>query len=98
MGVLARVLTRHGNRVGALMYGAGVDTVIPARPGRRQVEAIFAGELDALARDERDETLSALEAMTSFEVVDQLRTHRRLASTRVEAVLARSVIGVLTAP
>lgn len=35
--VLARVLTRHGNRVGAVLYGHGVDTVIPARSGRRQV-------------------------------------------------------------
>lgn len=33
--VLARVLTRHGNRVGALFYGDSVDTVIPARSGRR---------------------------------------------------------------
>src|SRR6476469_7323696 len=35
--VLARMLTRHGNRVGALFYGDTVDTVIPARSGRRQV-------------------------------------------------------------
>ena len=35
--VLARVLTRHGNRVGALLYGAGVDTMIPTRGGRRHV-------------------------------------------------------------
>jgi uncharacterized protein (DUF58 family) len=35
--VLARLLTRHGNRVGALLYGADVDAVIPARSGRRQV-------------------------------------------------------------
>ena len=35
--VLARILTRHGNRVGALFYGKNVDTVIPARSGRRQV-------------------------------------------------------------
>jgi uncharacterized protein (DUF58 family) len=28
-------LTRHGNRVGALFYGDKVDTVIPARSGRR---------------------------------------------------------------
>ncbi len=35
--VLARILTRHGNRVGALFYGSDVDTVIPARSGRRQV-------------------------------------------------------------
>ena len=35
--VLARILTRRGNRVGAVFYGASVDTVIPARSGRRQV-------------------------------------------------------------
>jgi uncharacterized protein (DUF58 family) len=34
---LARLLTRHGNRVGAMLYGSGVDTVIPARGGRRHV-------------------------------------------------------------
>src|SRR5207249_3697472 len=33
--VLARLLTRHGNRVGALFYGDKVDTVIRARSGRR---------------------------------------------------------------
>ncbi len=33
--VLTRILTRHGNRVGALLYGGSVDTVIPARTGRR---------------------------------------------------------------
>src|SRR3954463_15717208 len=37
VAVLARVLTRHGNRVGALLYGDKVDTVIPARSGRRHV-------------------------------------------------------------
>ena len=37
VAVLARVLTRHGNRVGALLYGDKVDTVIPARNGRRHV-------------------------------------------------------------
>src|SRR5512136_3177294 len=35
--VLARLLTRHGNRVGALFYGDSLDTVIPARAGRRHV-------------------------------------------------------------
>jgi uncharacterized protein (DUF58 family) len=35
--VLAQLLSRHGNRVGALFYGARMDTVIPARSGRRQV-------------------------------------------------------------
>lgn len=35
--VLARLLTRHGNRVGALFYGDRVDTVVPAGAGRRHV-------------------------------------------------------------
>ena len=37
VAVLARLLTRHGNRVGALLYGTEVDTVLPARGGRRHV-------------------------------------------------------------
>ncbi|WP_263771423.1 DUF58 domain-containing protein [Propionivibrio soli] len=41
VGVLARLLTRHGNRVGALCYGNSVDTVIPARSGRQQVLRIL---------------------------------------------------------
>ena len=35
--VLARLLSRYGNPVGALFYGDRVDTVIPARGGRRHV-------------------------------------------------------------
>jgi uncharacterized protein (DUF58 family) len=35
--VLARLLTRHGNRVGAVLYSDAVDAVIPARGGRRHV-------------------------------------------------------------
>jgi uncharacterized protein (DUF58 family) len=37
VAVLARMLTRHGNRVGALLYGTEVDTVLPARGGRTHV-------------------------------------------------------------
>lgn len=39
--VLTRLFTRHGNRVGALFYGDSVDTVIPARTGRRHVLEIL---------------------------------------------------------
>lgn len=46
VAVLARLLTRHGNRVGALLYGTDVDTMIPARNGRRHV-------LELLQRMER---------------------------------------------
>jgi uncharacterized protein (DUF58 family) len=35
--VLARLLTRHGNRVGAMFYGSQVQRTIPARGGRVQV-------------------------------------------------------------
>jgi uncharacterized protein (DUF58 family) len=35
--VLARLLTRHGNRVGAIMFGNGNQQMIPARGGKMQV-------------------------------------------------------------
>jgi uncharacterized protein (DUF58 family) len=37
VAVLARLLTRRGNRVGALLYGTSVDTMLPARGGRVHV-------------------------------------------------------------
>ena len=37
VAVLARLLTRHGNRVGALLYGGRVEQGIAARAGRRHV-------------------------------------------------------------
>lgn len=46
VAVLARLLTRHGNRVGAMLYGAGVDAVIPPRNGRRHVLHLLHSMLD----------------------------------------------------
>jgi uncharacterized protein (DUF58 family) len=37
VATLARLLTRHGNRVGAVFYGSHVDRIIPAGGGRVQV-------------------------------------------------------------
>ena len=37
VALLARVLTRHGNRVGAMLYGTRVDTVLPPRLSRLHV-------------------------------------------------------------
>jgi uncharacterized protein (DUF58 family) len=37
VALLARLLTRHGNPVGALFYGDGIDAVVPPRTGRRHV-------------------------------------------------------------
>src|SRR5581483_6053442 len=37
VAVLARLLTRHGNSVGAMFYGDRLDAVIPPRSSRRHV-------------------------------------------------------------
>jgi uncharacterized protein (DUF58 family) len=37
VATLARLLTRHGNRVGALFYSSRIERTIPARGGRNQV-------------------------------------------------------------
>lgn len=37
VAILARVLTRHGNPLGAIIYGGGVEAVITPRTGRRHV-------------------------------------------------------------
>src|SRR5919109_3802301 len=34
VATLTRLLTRHGNRVGAIFYGSRVERTIPARGGR----------------------------------------------------------------
>lgn len=51
VAVLARLLTRHGNRVGAMLYGAGVDAVIPPRNGRRHVLHLLHSMLDRVATE-----------------------------------------------
>ena len=37
VGLVARLLTRHGNRVGAVLYTDRVELVLPARGGRQHV-------------------------------------------------------------
>src|SRR4051812_41967541 len=41
VSVVARLLTRHGNRVGAMLYGNGVERVVPAGGGRSHVLRIL---------------------------------------------------------
>ena len=41
VGVLARLLSRQGNRIGAVLYGDRVERVVPARSGRLQVLRIL---------------------------------------------------------
>jgi uncharacterized protein (DUF58 family) len=65
--VLARLLTRHGNRVGALFYGDAMDRVIPARTGRRHVLHLL-GRLLArpeLARSKATDLAQFLQAATN---------------------------------
>jgi len=46
VGVLARLLTRHGNRVGAMLYGGdAVNTVLPPRSSRAHVLHLLHGLL-----------------------------------------------------
>src|SRR5688572_21577784 len=54
--LLMRLLTRHGNRVGALFYDDKVDTVIPARTGRRHVLDILHRVLSRPERSRSAET------------------------------------------
>jgi uncharacterized protein (DUF58 family) len=56
VAVLARLLTRHGNRVGAMLYGAGVDTIIPTRNGRRHVLHVLHSILDRVTTAESGPT------------------------------------------
>jgi uncharacterized protein (DUF58 family) len=37
VSTMARLLTRHGNRVGAMFYGSRVELMVPARSGRNHV-------------------------------------------------------------
>ena len=70
--VLARILTRHGNRVGALFYGNRVDTMIPARSGRRQVLQIL----------HRLQTRKPQTGASSTNLRDLLQTAGRMAPRR----------------
>jgi AcrR family transcriptional regulator len=62
---------------------------------RRQVESLFAPELDSMERRTREEVLAALEGVTSLEVVEVMVSHRGLSPSRVEATLVRSILGIL---
>ncbi len=46
VGTVSRLLTRHGNRVGAILYSSQVERTIPARGGRIQVLRLINELLD----------------------------------------------------
>ena len=71
VGVVSRVLTRSGNRVGAVVYGRHVERVIPERTGRIQVLRL----IDELQRRPR---LESAPATALAELLDTaLRAYKR---------------------
>jgi len=54
VGLLARMLARHGNRVGAVLYSGKVEAVIPAGTGRRHVLHILHRMLELAERQHAD--------------------------------------------
>ncbi|MEX2047533.1 MAG: DUF58 domain-containing protein [Chloroflexota bacterium] len=71
VGVVARLLTGHGNRVGAILYGKQVEKVIPARGSRMQVLRL----IDELQRRPRLESSPATSLAELIETA--LRTFKR---------------------
>ena len=67
--VLARLLTRQGNRVGALFYGDKVDTVIPARGGRRHVLGLLHRLLSRPAMQKSESTDLRAFLRTAYQVM-----------------------------
>ena len=74
VAVLARLLTRHGNRVGALLYGTEVDTFLPARGGRLHV-------LELLQRMAARPAESATGSTDLSELLSAARRHIKRRST-----------------
>jgi uncharacterized protein (DUF58 family) len=60
VALLARVLTRRGNRAGLLRYGSRVDAVIAPRSGRRHVLHLLASLLQPPAGDARQTDLGEM--------------------------------------
>ncbi|MEK9952009.1 MAG: DUF58 domain-containing protein, partial [Curvibacter sp.] len=61
VAVLARLLTRHGNRVGAVLYNGGVQAVLPPGSGRRHVLQLLQRLQDAPADTDAPPGLTRLQ-------------------------------------
>ncbi len=71
VAVLARLLTRHGNRIGALLYGDRVDTVIPARSGRRHALHLLHGMISRPPSSRSSPTNLGDLLQTAFRVIQR---------------------------
>ena len=70
--VLARLLARHGNRVGAVLYSDRVEAVIPARGGRRHVLHV----LDRMLQAGKDRSGRETNLATLLETAQQVVKRR----------------------
>lgn len=93
--VMARLLTRHGNRVGAIIYTDRVEGVIPAKSGKTQVLRL----INDLANEPRLKRAPATDLTVLLEAA--LRTFRRRSLVFIisDFITARSIektLGALT--
>ncbi|MET0961552.1 MAG: DUF58 domain-containing protein [Noviherbaspirillum sp.] len=84
VGALARMLARHGNRVGAVLYSGRIEAVIPAGTGRRHVLRILHR---MLALSEQKQTKAAPPSETRLEELLQSAGH---------AIARRSLLFVIS--
>ena len=64
---------------------------------RRQVEAMFAPELEAAGSEAGREVAAAIDVMLELDALEHLRRHRRLSGTETKRVVVRSVTAMLHA-
>ena len=77
VATLARVITRHGNRVGAVLYGSKVDTVLPPRSSRTHVLDLLQrmrAPRPAPVKGQPREGTSGTSGTTGTSLADLLRT------------------------
>jgi uncharacterized protein (DUF58 family) len=73
-GVIARLLTRHGNKVGAMMFSSAVDEVVPARGGQQQTLRI----IHQLVRPDRPDAKGVTDLQTILDRAGQTLQRRSL--------------------
>lgn len=65
---------------------------------RRQIEEMFAPELDAFDREAAAEVVAAVDVLLELDALDHLRRHRRMAAPQAQRVLVRAVGALFAAP
>jgi uncharacterized protein (DUF58 family) len=73
-GVIARLLTRHGNKVGAMMFSSAVDEVVPARGGQQQTLRI----IHQLVRPDRPDAKGVTDLQSILDRAGQTLQRRSL--------------------